>query len=59
MSLFFFGLEFCTNVKNKYEKRILFDHFFHRKKLLNLQKFKIHVATFHYWFWLGNKFLNI
>jgi hypothetical protein len=34
-NLFCFGLKFCTNVKNKYEKRT-FDHY--RKKSLNLQK---------------------
>jgi hypothetical protein len=40
MSLFlsFLGLKFCTNVKNKYEKRILFDHFFYRKNSLDLPK---------------------
>jgi len=34
----FFGLKFCTNVKNKYEREI-FDHFhFLRKKSLDFQK---------------------
>jgi hypothetical protein len=38
-SLFFFGLKFCTIVKNKYEKRI-FNHFKkkEKKKSLDLQK---------------------
>jgi hypothetical protein len=34
----FFGLKFCTNVKNKYEKGI-FDHFlFLRKKIIRYFK---------------------
>jgi hypothetical protein len=46
-------------VKNKYEKGI-FDHFFGgRKQLLDLQKIENHVARFLYWFWFGNKFLNV
>jgi hypothetical protein len=41
--LFFLGLIFCTNVKNKCEKKI-FGHFlFWRKKSLDLQKIKKHV----------------
>ncbi len=56
---FFFGLKFCTNVKNKYEKRIFGHFFFWRKKSLDLQKIKNHVLTFPYWFWFGNKILNV
>jgi hypothetical protein len=56
MSPFFFGLKLCTNVKNKYEKRI-FDHFFFNS--LNLQNIKNHVATFPYQFWFGKKNLNV
>jgi len=44
----FFGLKFCTNVKNKYEKRI-FDHFFFGKKFIIFLKIKNHVVTFSYW----------
>jgi hypothetical protein len=46
---FFFGLKFCTNVKNKYEKKI-FDHFpflkILRKKSLDFQKIENDVVTF-------------
>jgi hypothetical protein len=35
----FFGLKFCTNVKNKYEKRILDIYFFLRKKSFNWDNF--------------------
>ncbi len=45
-----FGLKFCTNVKNKYEKGIL-DHFqFLRKKSLDLKKIENHVGKFFHWF---------
>jgi hypothetical protein len=37
MSLFFFGLKICTNVKSKYEKGI-FDHFFYEKKVIKFAK---------------------
>jgi hypothetical protein len=57
--LLFFGLKFCPNVKIKYEKRI-FDHFFFWKKSHWIsKKIKNHVVTFSYWFWLGNKILNV
>jgi len=46
-SSFFFGLRFCTSVKNKYEKRVL-GHFFKKKKSLDLQKIKNHVVTISY-----------
>ncbi len=46
---FFFGLKFCINVKNKHEKGI-FDHYFLKKMLLDLQKNENHVLTFPYWF---------
>jgi hypothetical protein len=52
---FFFGLKFCTDVKNKYEKRI-FDHFF-KEKLIRFLKIKNHVVTFGYWFSIN--FLNV
>jgi len=38
MSVFFSGLKFCTNVRNKYEKRI-FDFYFLRKKSFNRDNF--------------------
>jgi len=42
----FFGLKFCTNMKNKYKKGIC-DHFcFLRKKSLDFQKIENHVVTF-------------
>jgi hypothetical protein len=37
MMSFFFGLKFCTNVKNKYEKRI-FDHCFFEEKFIRFAK---------------------
>jgi hypothetical protein len=44
----FFGLKFCTNVKNKYKKAI-FDHFvFSEKKSSNFQKNENRVVTFFY-----------
>jgi hypothetical protein len=44
---FFFGLKFCTNVKNKYEKRI-FDHFFfwEKKVIRFVNKLKIMLEYF-------------
>ncbi len=32
---------------------------FLKKKSLDLQKIKNHVVTFIYWFWFGNKILNV
>jgi len=55
MSFFFFGLNFCTNVKNKYEMGIFYLYFFKKRKSLDLLKSENHVATFPYWFWFGNK----
>jgi hypothetical protein len=46
-------------VKNKYEKGIFLSPFFWRKKSLDLQKNENCVGTFPYWFWFGNKFLNV
>jgi hypothetical protein len=47
----YFGLKFCTNVKNKYEKKI-FDHFSSffnlRKKSLEFPKVENHVVTFFF-----------
>jgi hypothetical protein len=43
-----FGLKFCTNVKNKYEKGII-DHL-NKNKSFNFQKNENHVAAFPYWF---------
>jgi len=50
------GLKICTNVKNKYKKRI-FDHLFLKKKIIHqiCKKIKNHVATFSYWFWFDKK----
>jgi len=55
-SFFLLGLKICTNVKNKYEKRI-FDHLFLKKKIIHqiCKKIKNHVVTFSYWFWFDNK----
>jgi hypothetical protein len=56
-SLFLFGLKFCTNVKNKYEKK-KFNHFLfiEKKKSLDFQKIENLVGTFPYWFWFDNNF---
>jgi hypothetical protein len=45
MTILFFGLNFCTNVKNKYAKEI-FDHFLKKKKSLDFQKIENQFATF-------------
>jgi len=37
----FFGLKFCTNVKNKYEKGTFYHFLFLRKKSLAFQKIEI------------------
>jgi len=53
----FFGLKFCTNIKNKYKKGIC-DHFCSlRKKSLHFQKIENPVVIFFYWFYFG-KFLK-
>jgi hypothetical protein len=54
ISLLFFGLKFCTNVKNKHDKGIFYP-FFKKIKSLDLPKSENHVATFPYWFWFGDK----
>ncbi len=51
-----FGLKFCTNVKNKYEKGII-DHF-NKNKSLNFQKIVNHVAAFPIGFDL-EKIINV
>jgi len=55
---FFFGLKFCTNVKNKYEKKI-FDHFpflkILRKKSSDFQKIENDVVTY---FFIGFSLVN-
>jgi hypothetical protein len=55
----FFGLKFCINVKNIYEKGIFNHIFLGTKKSLDLQKVNNHIVTFAYWFWFGNKILNV
>jgi hypothetical protein len=52
------GLKICTDVNNKYEKG-LFDIFFGEKKVFIFAKIENHVATFPYWFWFGENFLNV
>jgi hypothetical protein len=54
MSHFFLALKFWINMKREY-----FDHFFLTKKSLDLQKIKNHIGKFPYWFWFGNKILNV
>jgi hypothetical protein len=55
--VFFPCLQIWTNVKNKYEK-VKFKLFL-EKKIIRFEKIKNHVMTFPYWFWFGNKFLNV
>jgi hypothetical protein len=57
MSFFFFGLNFCTNVKNKYEMGIFYLYFFYKRKSLDLPKVKIMLQ--HFPFGLVTKFFNV
>jgi hypothetical protein len=46
-------------LKNKYGKRIFGQMFFEKKVISFAKKIKNHVVTLPYWFWIGNKFLNV
>jgi hypothetical protein len=58
MSLFSFGLKFCTNLKKNECKENL-NHFLFEKKIINFVKNWNHVAIFPTGFWFDNNFLNV
>jgi len=58
MTILFFWFENFHKCEKKYEKEI-FDRFLFYFISLDLQKIENHVGTFPYWFWFGDKGLNV
>ncbi len=61
MTSFFIHLNFFTNVKNMYEKRIFLHHlyFFREKNNSRFEKIENHVEIFTYWFWSSINLKNV